>query len=499
MSYVLGIDTSTTATKAILVDRTGTVVGVASSTYSYETPHPLWAEQEPDLWWTATCEAIKAVLAESGVTGDEVDALGLAGQMHGLVLLDEHDQSLRPAILWNDGRTGAECDDIRTLITKERFIQITGNDALTGFTAPKILWVRNNEPEVFAQASHILLPKDFVRLRLTGTYATDRAGASGTVLFDLANRDWSAELLSKLDLNPAWFPPTFEGTDITGHVTAQAAAATGLAKGTPVVAGAGDQAANGIGVGAVHEGIVALSLGTSGVVFVSTDSPQIEPDGRLHAFCHAAPGKWHLMGVMLSAAGSLRWFHDELAPDESVEDLVASAESVPPGAEGLLFLPYLSGERTPHPDELARGAFVGLTTRHTRAHMVRAVLEGVAFGLRDSLELIRSTGIGIDQVRASGGGTQSGLWRQILADVLNVEIVSVGTTEGAAYGAAVLASIGADWHESVEGATNAWVSVSHNTQPEIPKAYLAAYKNYQALYPALRDTFHSLSMSDSPR
>ena len=382
--------------------------------------------------------------------------------------------------------------DIRSLmLRKERFIQITGNDALTGFTAPKILWVRNNEPEVFAQAHHVLLPKDFVRLRLTGTHATDRAGASGTVLFDLAQRNWSDDLFSELDLDPSWFPPTFEGHDITGHITAQAAAATGLTEGTPVVAGAGDQAANGIGVGAVREGVAALSLGTSGVVFVSTDSPQIEPEGRLHAFCHAVPGRWHLMGVMLSAAGSLRWFNDELAPDETVEDLVASAESVPPGAEGLLFLPYLSGERTPHPDELARGAFVGLTTRHTRAHMVRAVLEGVAFGLRDSLELIRSTGIEIDQVRASGGGTQSGLWRQILADVLEAEIVSVGTTEGAAYGAAVLASVGIGWHPTVEVAADAWITISPGTLPSPSRSdYVHPYQRYRALYPALRATFH---------
>lgn len=492
MAYLLGIDTSTTATKAILVDQNGEVVGVAASEYRYRTPHPRWAEQDADLWWVATCAAIKTVLTDTDIPGSDVVALGMTGQMHGLVLLDDRDQPLRPAILWNDGRSDAECDEIRETIGRQRFIGITGNDALTGFTAPKILWVRNNEPEIFANTRHVLLPKDFVRLRLTGQHASDRAGGAGTVLFDLADRDWSAELLTELDLNPDWFPPTFEGTEVTGTISAAAASATGLNEGTPVVAGAGDQAANGVGVGAVSEGIAALSLGTSGVVFVSTDTPQIEPDGRLHAFCHAIPQKWHLMGVMLSAAGSLRWFQDELAPGESIEDLVASAADIPAGAEGLLFLPYLSGERTPHPDPLARGAFVGLTVRHTRAHMVRAVLEGVAFGLRDSLDLIRAAGVEVTQVRASGGGTKSTVWRQILADVLDSELVSVGTTEGAAYGAAVLAAVGIGWHNSVEEATDSWVSVSESTPPLNPGAYSVPHQNYRALYPALVETFRRL-------
>ena len=494
MPYVLGIDTSTTATKAILVDEAGSVVGVAASEYDYETPHPLWAEQEPALWWVATCAAIRSVLEEAGVEGREVESVGLAGQMHGLVMLDEQGASLRPAILWNDGRTAAECDEIRATIGKQRFIQISGNDALAGFTAPKILWVRNNEPDVFAATRHVLLPKDFVRLQLTGEYATDRAGGAGTVLFDVAARDWSPELLTKLGLDSSWFSKTFEGTEVTGAITVEAAALTGLVAGTPVVAGGGDQAANGVGVGAVREGVAALSLGTSGVVFVSTDTPQIEPEGRLHAFCHAVPNKWHLMGVMLSAAGSLRWFHDELAPGEDIEALVASAESVSAGAEGLLFLPYLTGERTPHPDPLARGAFVGLTVRHTRAHMVRAVLEGVAFGLADSLTLIRHAGIAVEQVRASGGGIQSGLWRQILADVLDAEIVTVATTEGAAYGAAVLAAVGSEWFGSVEQATDTWVTVSNPTTPSGKASqYVEPYRRYRSLYPALAETFADMA------
>jgi xylulokinase len=495
VAYVLGIDTSTTATKALLVDETGRVAGEASAGYPFETPQPLWAEQEAGLWWTATIEAIQAVLAKTGAAGADVKAIGLTGQMHGLVLLDGTDQPLRPAILWNDQRTGAECDEMRATLGRRRLIATTGNDALTGFTAPKILWVRNHEPDIYARARHVLLPKDYLRLRLTGEHAMDRAGGAGTILFDLTFRDWSPSVLADLGLDPAWFPPTFEGPAVTGTVTAEAAAATGLVEGTPVVGGGGDQAANAVGVGAVREGVAALSLGTSGVVFVTTDAPQVEPEGRLHAFCHAVPGKWHLMGVMLSAAGSLRWFNDELAPGVAVEELVASAEPVPAGSDGLIFLPYLSGERTPHPDPLARGAFVGLTVRHTRAHLVRAVLEGVAFGLRDSLALIRGTGVAVDQVRASGGGTRSALWRQILADILQAEVVTLGTAEGAAYGAAVLAAVGAGWHKSVEDATDAWVKLVDRTEPTANAGYDDTYRRYRDLYPALAPTFHGMAAS----
>jgi xylulokinase len=490
VAYVLGLDSSTTATKAVLVDESGRVVGVAASEYGFETPHPLWSEQDPNLWWTATCAAIDAVLKSTGVDGSDVKAVGLTGQMHGLVLLDAEDRPLRPAILWNDQRTGAECDEIRSRVGRDRFIQITGNDALTGFTAPKLLWVRNHEPEIFAQARQVLLPKDYVRLRLTGEHATDRAGGAGTVLFDLASRTWSTELLETLDLDPSWFPSTSEGTEVTGTVTPAAAEATGLAAGTPVVAGGGDQAANAVGVGAVTEGVAALSLGTSGVVFVTSDTPHIEPEGRLHAFCHAVPGKWHLMGVMLSAAGSLQWLRDTIAPTESFAEFVASAADAEPGSDGLLFLPYLTGERTPHPDPHAKGAFVGLTVRHTRAHLVRSVLEGVAFGLRDALDLIRGAGIEVSQLRASGGGTRSRLWRQILADVLEAELVTVGTTEGAAYGAAVLAAVGTGWHPGVEAATDVWITVGEPTRPsQGADPYRAAHARYSSLYPALKPVF----------
>jgi xylulokinase len=393
MSHVLGLDVSTTATKAVLMDGDGAVTAVAAVEYPYETPRPLWSEQDPAVWWDATAGAIRGALERSGIDGEAVAAVGLSGQMHGLVALDASDRVLRPAILWNDQRTGAECDEIRAAIGRERLIRITGNDALTGFTAPKLLWVRRHEPDVWERIAHVLLPKDLVRLRLTGRHAVDRADGAGTILFDLARRDWSHEIVTTLGIDPAWLPETFEGPEVTGTLSADAAEATGLRAGTPVVAGGGDQAAAAVGLGSVEPGISSLSLGTSGVIFTTTEGPTVEPEGRLHAFCHAVPGRWHLMGVMLSAAGSLRWFRDAVAPEMPFEELVREAAEAPPGSDGLLFLPYLTGERTPHPDPLARGAFVGLTVHHARSHLTRAVLEGVAFGLRDSLELIRAMGL----------------------------------------------------------------------------------------------------------
>jgi xylulokinase len=493
MACFLGIDSSTTATKALLMDASGEVRAVASSEYTYETPQPLWTEQHPNLWWQATAASIREVLAQAQVDAAEVEGVGLTGQMHGLVVLDKDGQVLRPAILWNDQRTGAECDEIRQLLGKERLIQITGNNALTGFTAPKILWVKNHEPEVFAQVRQILLPKDYVRWKLTGVYATDKAGGAGTLLFDIRQRDWSEEVVRALGIDPAWLPPTFEGTAITGRLTPEAAEATGLRTGTPVVGGGGDQAAAAVGTGTVVEGIVSLSLGTSGVVFASADRPIVEPEGRLHAFCHAVPGTWHLMGVMLSAAGSLRWYRDTLAPEVEFDALVKPAGEVPPGSDGLLFLPYLTGERTPYPDPLARGAFVGLTVRHTRAHLTRSVLEGVAFGLRDSFELMKEAGLAaITQVRITGGGARSALWRQILADVLNSELITVNTVEGAAYGAALLAATGTGTFADVPSACAAVIHATGSTVPgPATEDYEAAYPLYRALYPALRETFHA--------
>jgi xylulokinase len=493
--YFLGIDTSTTSSKALLIDEQGTVIAVASSPHTLQTPKPLWSEQDPGEWWEAVSASIRSVLEKAGISGESVAAVGLTGQMHGLVLLDESGNVLRPAILWNDQRTQSQCDEIHQIIGREKFIQITGNIALTGFTAPKILWVKENEPQVFAKAKHVLLPKDYVRLKLTGEYAMDKADGAGTVLFDLKSRDWSDEVLAALEIPRSWMPKTFEGPEFTGHVTKEAAALTGLKVGTPVAAGGGDQAAGAVGVGAVEPGIVGLTVGTSGVVFATTPSALIEPEGRLHAFCHAVPGMWHFMGVMLSAAGSLQWYRDTLAPQMSFDDLLKEAEVVPAGSEGLQFLPYLSGERTPHPDPLARGAFIGLTLRHSRGHMTRAVLEGVSFGLKDSFTLIQNAGLGaITQVRASGGGTKGALWRQIMASVLEAELVTVNTTEGGAYGAALLAGVGAGAWSDVPAACKASIKLTGSTTPQQSQieAYRKAYSLYQGFYPLLKPSFEKM-------
>lgn len=497
MSYWLGIDVSTTGAKALVIDETGAVRSSATTALTLSTPKPLWSEQDPQEWWDSLVVSIRRALAEAAIPASAIEGIGLTGQMHGLVLLDAAGAVLRPAILWNDQRTGAECDEIRARVGRERLIQITGNDALTGFTAPKILWVKNNEPEIYAKAEHVLLPKDYARFRLTGDYAMDKADGSGTILFDLKSRNWSPELLEMLGIPARWLPPTFEGPEITGRVSAEAAQATGLAEGTPVMAGGGDQAAGATGVGAIAPGVVGLVLGTSGVVFATTPTALIEPDGRLHAFCHAVPGRWHFMGVMLSAAGSLQWHRDTLAPGLSFDALVDEAAPVAPGSEGLLFLPYLSGERTPYPDPLARGAWVGLTLRHGRGHMTRAVLEGVAFGLKDSFRLIQQAGLGaIEQVRASGGGARSPLWRQILADVLNVDLVTVNTTEGGAFGAALLAAVGSGFWSTVDEACAATIHVTGSTSPnpEAAEAYARMYELYRGLYPALVPTFHALQV-----
>lgn len=496
MTLLLGIDLSTTGAKALLIDEKGSVVASATTPLSLSTPRDLWSEQEPRDWWEASVSSVKQALSVADSSGEEVAAIGLTGQMHGLVILDDEGEVLRPAILWNDQRCGAECDEIRALVGLERLVRITGNDALTGFTAPKILWLRNHEPDVYRRIRHVLLPKDYVRYKLTGVLAMDKADGSGTMLFDLGKRTWSADILNALNFPAEWFPPTFEGHETTSEVDAEAAELTGLKKGIPVVAGGGDQSAQAIGVGVVRPGTIAVTLGTSGVVFAATESPLIEPQGRLHAFCHAVAGRWHLMGVMLSAAGSLQWYRDCLASDRSFAELVNEASSVPAGSEGLIFLPYLSGERTPHPDPLARGAFIGLTMRHGRAHLTRAVLEGVAFGLKDMFELMKGVGLGsIEQVRVSGGGAKSSLWRQILADVLEAELVTTNTTEGAAYGAALLAGIGAGVWPDADIACAQTIIITDRVTPKAENIarYRSVYEQYKNLYPTLKSTFHALS------
>jgi xylulokinase len=502
--YLLGIDVSTTAVKALLIEASGKVASSASTSLNLSTPRPLWSEQDPHEWWSGAQTSIHQALSKANISGEEVVAIGLTGQMHGLVLLDAHGNVLRPAILWNDQRTGEQCDQMRALIGKSRLIQITGNDALTGFTAPKILWVAQHEPEVYAKIRHILLPKDYIRYHLTGAQGIDVADGAGTILFDLKQRTWSPEVLAALKIPSEWLPPTYEGPEITGYITPGAAALTGLKAGTPVVGGGGDQAAQAVGVGCVRPGMIALTLGTSGVVFAATPAPFIEPEGRLHAFCHSVPGMWHLMGVMLSAAGSLQWYRDAVYPELHFNDLTDKAASVPPGSEGLFFLPYLTGERTPYPDPYARGGWIGLTIRHGEGHLTRAVLEGVAFGIKDSFTLIEKAGLGgVEQVRVSGGGAKSALWRQIMADVLDVELVTVNTTEGAAFGAALLAGVGAGIFSSVQSAADQTIAITGRTLPgPAAKAYLDYYPLYQGLYPALVEEFikiHQVVSKRSPR
>jgi len=493
--YFLGIDVSTTSAKALLIDEKGKVAASATSALTLQTPKPLWSEQDPHEWWKGTSASIRKALADAGARGEDVAAVGLTGQMHGLVLLDGERRVLRPAILWNDQRTSAECAEIEKRVGRKELIRETGNVALTGFTAPKILWVRNHEPQVYAKAKLVLLPKDYVRLRLTGEAAMDKADGSGTILFDLKARRWSKQVLEKLDIPPDWLPPTFEGPETTGTVTAEAAAETGLSAGTPVMAGGGDQAAGAVGAGAVRPGVVSLTLGTSGVVFATTDAPLVEPEGRLHAFCHAVPGRWHFMGVTLSAAGSLQWYHDTLTPDESFARIVAEAEQAPAGSEGLLFLPYLSGERTPYPDPLARGSFVGLTLRHKRAHLTRAVLEGVAFSMKDCFSLLQGAGLGaVKEVRIAGGGAKGPLWRKIVASALGLPMVTVNSTEGAAYGAALLGGVGRGAWPSVEAACDEAIAVTGRDEPvaDWVRAYEALYPRYRELYAALKPTYDAL-------
>ena len=500
--FLLGIDLGTSGSKAVLVSEDGRVVGSASHGYSTSRPRPSWSEQAPNEWWAATVKSIRAVMEESDVPPEEIVGVGLTGQMHGLVLLDDKGEVLRPALLWNDQRTGAECEAITKRLGPERVIELTGNPVLPGFTAPKIEWVRQHEPDVFSNTAQVLLPKDYIRYRLTETFATDVSDASGTSLFDVEHRRWSDEMTDALEVPDAWLPEVSESPEVRAQVSREAAEVTGLSEGTPVVGGAGDQAAQAIGTGAVNEGSVVITLGTSGVVFAPSDEYRVDPDGRLHAFCHAVPGQWHLMGVMLSAAGSLQWYHDEMwqaafggtASEERYEQLFEAAATVPAGAEGLLFLPYLSGERTPHADPDARGVFFGLHLRHQQKHMARAILEGVAFGLRDSLELMRGLGVVPNDVSVSGGGAQSPLWRQILADVLNVSVVHTTSPHGAALGAALLAGVGAEVYPDVPSASQAvYQEAGRATPMEDVEAYEALYERYQALYPTLAGEFEALS------
>lgn len=503
-NYLLGIDISTTGSKAVLVDEPGIVIAEAIHEYPIGIPRPNWSEQNPENWWQATIKSIRAVLSQARIKSERIAGVGITGQMHGLVLLDKHQRVLRNCILWNDQRTVKECGRINKLIGAQRMIKIAGKPALPSFTAGKILWVKNHEPQLYRQIAHLLLPKDFVRYQLTGTICMDLADASGTCLLDVAGRKWCDEIITALKIKKDWLPPVYESPVVCGRISRLAAQLTGLSAGIPVVSGAGDQAAQAIGTGIFAPGTVSVTIGTSGVVFAAIDKYRYDLTGRLHTYCHAHYDTWHLMGVMLSAGASLKWLRDLLYKNErddalknglDIYDLmIDEAKSVPVGAEGLIFLPYLSGERTPHPDPYARGVFLGLSLKHTRPHLTRAVMEGVAFGLRDGLELLRKMDIKFRRVRVSGGGAKSPLWRQIMADVFQVDIVTVNATQGAALGAALLAGVGTGLYQNLARACRQVIHETSVTRPgKNTETYQKYYKIYHSLYSVLKKSFKVLS------
>ena len=496
---LLGIDVGTGGTRAVVVDASGRLVASATADHQpFATPQIGWAEQHPEDWWRATCLAVRQALAAAHLNGKDIASIGFSGQMHGAVLLDEQGQVVRPALIWCDVRTDKQCRDLTVALGLERLMQLTCNPALPNFTLTKLLWVRENEPENWKRVRHVLLPKDYVRFRLTGEKATDMADGSGTLLLDVARRRWSREMLDAAALDERLLPSLHESPDLSAKVSAEGASQSDLAAGTAVVAGAGDQAAGAVGMGIVSPGTVSATIGTSGVVFAATDRPALDTRGRVHTFCHAIPGRWHVMGVTQAAGLSLRWFRDTLAASsngvvESYDRLTAEAAKVPPGADGLLWTPYLMGERTPHLDGSARGALVGLTAAHSRGHVVRAILEGVAFSLRDTFTLFQEMNVPVKKIRLGGGGARSPLWRQIQADVYGHAVEIVAADEGAAYGAALLAGVGAGAWPTVDAACAATVRVASSIDPE-PSAVQTLNKGYAAfrrVYPATRKILSS--------
>lgn len=506
MSIFLGVDIGTSGTKTIAIDAKGKVLAQASASYPCHHPKPLWSEQDPEDWWKATVKTIQAVVKQKRFKPADVKGIGLSGQMHGSVFLDKQGEVVRPALLWNDQRTAAECEEIEKLAGgRKRLIKMVANPALTGFQAPKILWLRNNEPRNFAKTTHVLLPKDDVRRRLTGELVTEVSDASGTLLLDVAKRKWSKPLMSKLDLAPGMFPTCVESDEVTGKLTPAIAKLLGLTTDCVVVGGAGDCAAGAVGNGVVKPGVLNSSLGTSGVMFCHSETPEYDPQGRLHTFCHAARGKWHMMGVSLTAAGSFQWFCDALCAQEAklakrsktslFDLLVSEAEQTPPGAEGLVFLPYLAGERTPHADPLARGAFVGLTLKHGRGHMVRAVLEGVTLALRDSLDIMQEMGVPVRQVRATGGGAKSPFWRQMQADVFGKKVYAMAADEGPGFGVALLAAVGCGEFKNIAEACTAAIQTTSEAKPQakVRKQYDKIAPVYRGLYDSLKKDYRALA------
>jgi xylulokinase len=506
MSVFLGIDIGTSGTKTLAMDGSGAILADATQTYPCYVPKPLWSEQDPEDWWQATIKSVRKVMKQAKLKPADVRAIGLSGQMHGSVFLDRQDRVVRRAILWNDQRTAAECEEIeRRAGGRKSLIKLVANPALTGFTAPKILWLRNHEPRKFDATRKVLLPKDEIRRRLTGEYATEVSDASGMLLLDVAKRQWSKKLLSALELDAELLAKCYESEDVTGKLTSEAAKLLGLTTDCLVVGGAGDCAAGAVGNGIVETGVLSTSIGTSGVMFVHSDEVKIDPLGRVHTFCHAVRGKWHMMGVNLSAGGSLQWFRNELcqadvakakrAKREVYDVLTEEAAAVKPGSEGLFFLPYLSGERTPHADPDARGCFVGLTLAHGRGHMIRSIMEGVTYSMRDSLAIFDALGVPVRQIRASGGGSRSPLWRQIQADIFGRKVVTINTEEGPAFGVALLAAVGAGAFKDVREACQATIRVEKECGPrQAAKSYHdRAFPIYQRLYTSLKDDFKRIA------
>ena len=506
MSHLLGIDIGTSGTKTLLVDAHGRILASVTVEYPSYAPKPAWSEQVPEDWWKASVASIRRACAAARVKPAEVTGIGLSGQMHGSVLLDKSGKVLRRAILWNDQRTGAECEDITQAAGgRAKLIELVSNPALTGFTAPKILWVRKHEPHVYERTAKVLLPKDYVRYRLTGEFATEVSDASGTLLLDVKRRAWSKELLAALQIDESVLPAVYESPEVSGRLTAEAARATGLSVGVPVVGGGGDQAAGAVGNGIVRRGVISATLGTSGVVFAHADTVQTDPQGRVHTFCHAVPGKWHVMGVVLAAGGSLQWFRNVLCQDlvaaakkkkvDPYELITAAAAKVPPGSHGLYFLPYLTGERTPHADPHARAAWVGLSNMHARAEMARAVMEGATYAMRDCLEIIQGMGVPISEIRVSGGGARSKFWRRLQAEVYKQSVWTVSSGEGPAFGVALLAGVGTGVWSSVPEACDATIRKVTETRPDKKNItlYDTLYPEYGQLYRSLKDDFRRIA------
>jgi xylulokinase len=506
VSITLGIDIGTSGTKTLAIDETGRILAAASAEYPCSHPRPGWSEQDPELWWHATSKTISEVLGAGRFRPTDLAGVGLSGQMHGSVFLDQKGLVIRPALLWNDQRTASECREIEEKAGgRAALIRMVANPALTGFTAPKVLWLQKHEPENWQRVRQVLLPKDYVRYRLTGTYATEVSDASGTLFLDVANRHWCRPLLDRLGIDPALLPPCYESEVVSGKLSELGSKATGLPVGTPVVGGGGDQPAGAVGNGIVRQGVVSATMGTSGVVFAHADALGFDPLGRLQRGCHAVKGAWHVMGVVLSAGGSFQWFRNELGKaevqlakergDDPYFQLTAEAALAGVGAEGLFFLPYMTGERTPHFDPDAKAAWIGLTVRHGRPHMIRSLLEGATFAMRDSLELIREMGVAIEQIRVSGGGARNALWRQIQADIYGCDVHTLNSTEGPAFGAALLAQVGTGGFATVPEACDATIRVVESTQVD-PKAkgqYDRAYSVFRQLYQDLRKSFHLIS------